>query len=73
MGRDLHSKIYKGPRIIDLDILTYGDEVYQSHNLTIPHIGISERDFVLVPLMDIAQHYVHPIKQMSIKVKKSNF
>ncbi|WP_316861737.1 2-amino-4-hydroxy-6-hydroxymethyldihydropteridine diphosphokinase [uncultured Cohaesibacter sp.] len=42
-----------GPRIIDIDILTYGNEQIQSPDLTIPHPYITERAFVLVPLRDI--------------------
>mgnify|MGYP006308672251 FL=1 len=42
------------PRGIDLDILYYGDQVIDLEYLQIPHPGIPERDFVLVPLADIA-------------------
>ncbi|MDZ7843770.1 MAG: 2-amino-4-hydroxy-6-hydroxymethyldihydropteridine diphosphokinase [Anaerolineales bacterium] len=42
-----------GPRVIDIDILFYGDHVFSSHNLTIPHPRIAERAFVLVPLGEI--------------------
>jgi 2-amino-4-hydroxy-6-hydroxymethyldihydropteridine diphosphokinase len=44
----------KGPRVIDLDILTYGDEEMVSEQLTIPHPGLRERDFVVTPLLEIA-------------------
>lgn len=40
----------KGPRNIDLDILLYGNETVQHERLTIPHVGIPEREFVLRPL-----------------------
>lgn len=43
-----------GPRIIDLDILTYGDAVIDEDGLQIPHPHIAERDFVLRPLAEIA-------------------
>ncbi|CAK7228582.1 trifunctional dihydropteroate synthetase [Sporothrix curviconia] len=46
--------IDKGPRNIDLDILLYGDETVQHERLTIPHIGIAEREFVLRPLAQLA-------------------
>ncbi|EPE02335.1 folic acid synthesis protein [Ophiostoma piceae UAMH 11346] len=46
--------IDKGPRNIDLDILLYGDEQVQHARLTIPHIGIPEREFVLRPLAQLA-------------------
>lgn len=42
-----------GPRTLDLDILLYGDDVIMSGRLTIPHPGISKRNFVLYPLADI--------------------
>lgn len=42
-----------GPRLIDIDILFYGDEVVDIPNLTIPHKSIAERAFVLVPLQEI--------------------
>lgn len=50
-----------GPRIIDLDILFYGDEVIRQDDLEIPHPGISERTFVLVPLAEIEPDLVHPV------------
>ena len=43
-----------GPRVIDLDLLIYGHEQRQSPELTLPHPGIVERNFVLYPLADIA-------------------
>ncbi len=43
-----------GPRVIDLDVLVYGCERRQDDELTLPHPGIVERNFVLYPLADIA-------------------
>lgn len=43
-----------GPRILDLDLLLYGDEIIASDTLTVPHPGLLERDFVLCPLHEIA-------------------
>lgn len=43
-----------GPRIIDLDLLVYGDKVVASNRLVLPHRGIHERSFVLYPLADMA-------------------
>ena len=43
-----------GPREIDLDLLAYGDCRLSTDELTLPHAGIPERDFVLYPLRDIA-------------------
>lgn len=42
-----------GERTLDLDLLLYGEEKIQNDRLTVPHIGILERDFVLVPLLDL--------------------
>lgn len=50
MGR--HKVIDKGPRNIDLDILLYEDRKVDNERLKIPHIGISEREFVLRPLAE---------------------
>ena len=54
-----------GPRTIDLDILLYGDRVIDDRaaggeGLTIPHPGLTERDFMLAPLLDIAPDLTHP-------------
>jgi 2-amino-4-hydroxy-6-hydroxymethyldihydropteridine diphosphokinase len=49
-----------GPRLIDIDILFYDDEISHSEELTIPHPQIAQRAFVLVPLADIAPDLVHP-------------
>jgi 2-amino-4-hydroxy-6-hydroxymethyldihydropteridine diphosphokinase len=50
-----------GPRVIDLDILFYGDEVLSEPDLKIPHPLIADRPFVLVPLNDIRPDLVHPV------------
>ena len=39
--------------LLDLDLLIYGDEKIQNERLTVPHIGILERDFVVIPLLDL--------------------
>ncbi len=46
--------VEKGPRVIDLDLLLFGDEERTSDTLTLPHAGITERDFVVTPLLEIA-------------------
>lgn len=48
------------PRTIDVDILFYDERVIDMPELTIPHPRLVERAFVLVPLMEIASHLVHP-------------
>ena len=55
-----------GPRIIDLDILLYGQQVVNTDTLRIPHPGIPERRFTLVPLAEIAPHLLHPLLHKTI-------
>ena len=55
-----------GPRIIDIDILFYDDEIIQEDNLAVPHPWICEREFVLEPLSEIAPNYVHPLERKTI-------
>ena len=50
-----------GPRVIDLDILLYGDQAYQSQDLTIPHANMRERRFVLQPLCDLIPMEQDPV------------
>jgi 2-amino-4-hydroxy-6-hydroxymethyldihydropteridine diphosphokinase len=54
------------PRIIDLDLLLYGDQILSSQELIVPHPLMHERRFVLEPLAEIAPNVVHPTLQMSI-------
>jgi 7,8-dihydro-6-hydroxymethylpterin-pyrophosphokinase len=54
-------------RIIDIDILFYGDQVIEQPNLTIPHYGIADRRFELECLCDIAPDFVHPVLKKSMK------
>lgn len=49
-----------GPRPIDLDLLLYGDQSIQTPDLTVPHPGLPERAFVLVPLAELAADLQHP-------------
>ncbi len=46
------------PRTLDLDILLYGDEIFNTATLTVPHPRMWQRAFVLVPLAEIAPHQV---------------
>ena len=58
MGRA--REIKWGERIIDIDILFYNDEIIDTENLPIPHPYLHYRNFVLLPLMDIAPGLLHP-------------
>ena len=50
-----------GPRLIDLDILLYGQRILEMERLTLPHPRMHERAFVLVPLHEIAPNFLHPV------------
>jgi 2-amino-4-hydroxy-6-hydroxymethyldihydropteridine diphosphokinase len=56
-----------GPRLIDLDILFYGQRVIERSKLRIPHPRLHERSFVLVPLKDIAPEFNHPVLNMMVE------
>ena len=53
-------------RIIDIDILLYGNEIINTERLTVPHPLMHERDFVLTPLCEIAPQAIHPVIGKSI-------
>ena len=55
--------VKNGPRIIDIDILFYGDHILNTKTLVIPHPSIQERLFVLQPMMDIDPDVIHPVLQ----------
>lgn len=63
MGRE--RTIPLGPRNIDIDIIYYNDEIINNESLTVPHPKITERRFVLLPMVEIAPHYIHPILSKS--------
>nr|WP_295925658.1 2-amino-4-hydroxy-6-hydroxymethyldihydropteridine diphosphokinase [uncultured Dyadobacter sp.] len=54
-----------GARIIDIDVLYYGDMVLDSARLTLPHPRIQDRRFVLAPLAEVAPDFLHPILQQT--------
>lgn len=56
-----------GPRIIDLDLLLYGQEVIAAPDMVIPHPAFHKRRFVLVPLHEIAPYVIHPAFGVSIQ------
>lgn len=55
-----------GPRIIDIDILFFNDEVIDSHGLKLPHPQMQNRRFVLVPLNEIAPQKIHPVIKKTV-------
>ena len=73
-GRDRRSGVRWGPRRIDLDLLVYGDVVHDSDRLVIPHPGITSRNFVLFPLLEIAPGLrvpgLGPVRQLAAALKQ---
>ena len=49
------------PRLIDLDILYFGDMIVHESGLTIPHPFIQDRRFALIPLVEVIPDYIHPV------------
>ena len=60
------------PRTIDLDILLYNEEVINEKGLIVPHKGLFERDFMLIPLLDIAPEITDPITKKKAKYFKKD-
>jgi len=58
VGRKVTTKW--GPREIDLDILFYNDLIFSDDEITVPHKDLLNRDFVMVPLCEIAPDLIHP-------------
>jgi 2-amino-4-hydroxy-6-hydroxymethyldihydropteridine diphosphokinase len=54
-------------RIIDIDILFYENEIINTDTLIIPHQHLHQRNFVLIPLMEIAADYMHPVLEETIE------
>ncbi|MEE8320950.1 MAG: 2-amino-4-hydroxy-6-hydroxymethyldihydropteridine diphosphokinase [Gammaproteobacteria bacterium] len=57
----VRGKVRWGPRTLDLDLLLYGDKIINKKRLTVPHPEIKNRDFVLIPLNEIAPDLVIPV------------
>ncbi len=67
MGRDRTATAMKGPRVIDLDLLLYGDRVLWTDELILPHPAMGERRFVLEPLAEIAPQWMHPVLGITVQ------
>ncbi|HEV2390319.1 MAG TPA: 2-amino-4-hydroxy-6-hydroxymethyldihydropteridine diphosphokinase, partial [Nitrososphaerales archaeon] len=65
MGRDPLAE-RNAPRVIDMDILFYGERVISAPSLNVPHPGIAERAFVLIPLAEVRPLLVHPVLGKSV-------
>ena len=56
----------RGPRMLDMDILFYGDSVVRTPELEIPHPRLAERRFVLVPLAELVPELAHPVLHRTV-------
>ncbi|MGH2553537.1 MAG: 2-amino-4-hydroxy-6-hydroxymethyldihydropteridine diphosphokinase [Chitinophagaceae bacterium] len=65
MGRKRNEKY--GPRLIDIDILLFNNEIHDDPFLIIPHPEMQNRRFALLPLAEIALEFIHPIMNKSIQ------
>ena len=66
LGRKRHTSRRYSSRLIDIDILFFNDEIIREDNLTIPHPGIPERMFTLLPLSEIDNSFIHPVSCKTI-------
>ncbi|NYF78764.1 2-amino-4-hydroxy-6-hydroxymethyldihydropteridine diphosphokinase [Granulicella arctica] len=66
MGRDRSKVEAKGPRVVDLDLLLFGDAVLETPELTLPHPALAERRFVLQPLAEVAATMRHPVLRLTV-------
>lgn len=66
LGRE-RTDIQYTDRLIDIDILIHGNMVYKSSSLTIPHLKLHERKFVLIPLSEINPKLVHPVLKKTVE------
>ena len=69
-GRRRRREARWGPRVVDLDILLYRDLFFQDEDLTIPHPGLSVREFVLYPLAEIAKGLILPTGESILELKE---
>lgn len=61
LGRDRSASVPKGARTMDIDILLYGERIIARDDLVIPHPGIRERKFVLLPLLELDPGLKDPV------------
>lgn len=59
IGRKMRGKW--GPREIDIDILFFNDLIFSDEIITLPHKGVINRDFVIIPLIEIEPEFIHPV------------
>lgn len=66
LGRIRTGKPGYQPRIIDVDIISYDDEIVETDGLTIPHPQMQNRHFVLLPLRDVKPDFLHPVLKKNV-------
>lgn len=64
LGRERHAKWEA--RLMDIDILFYGNKVIDTDELKVPHPYLAQRRFTLAPLQEIAPHYLHPVLHKTV-------
>ena len=67
LGRNRDTEIRWGERTLDIDVLFYDSEILVTDNLKIPHKYLHERAFVLVPMLEIAPDFIHPVFEKTIE------
>ncbi len=60
-------KIKWGARTIDIDLLYFNDEIINSEQLIVPHPNLHERAFTLIPMVEIAPDFIHPVFSLNQK------
>ncbi len=65
LGRKISDSNEYQPRIIDIDIIYFNEEIIEAENLIVPHSQMKERLFVLLPLKDLGLNWKHPILKKS--------
>ena len=66
MGRKKEKKKFSD-RLIDLDLLTFGEKIIKKNNQEVPHKDIEKYSFVLVPLAEICPRKIHPLNGLTFK------
>jgi 2-amino-4-hydroxy-6-hydroxymethyldihydropteridine diphosphokinase len=67
VGRVREGVMRRGPRVIDIDILLFGHAAIDTPQLTVPHSRMTERRFVLEPLLEIAPEIRHPVTKRPLR------